>query len=136
MTVHSQANQRGFTLIELLIVMGILSGFLLMLVQLVDGGLRMFRDGETSQVLADRASRAQRVITSELSQMRGSTTARDREQVLDRLVVQMLPIGLPPAAERGATRTQVLRAAVRLPADRELQTPPARACPTCAHPWS
>ena len=121
MTVHSQANQRGFTLIELLIVMGILSGFLLMLVQLVDGGLRMFRDGETSQVLADRASRAQRVITSELSQMRGSTTARDREQVLDRLVVQMLPIGLPPAAERGATRTQVLRAAVRLPADRELQ---------------
>lgn len=119
--VPSQASQRGFTLIELLIVMGILSGFLLMLVQLVDSGLRMFRDGETSQALADRSSRAQRVITDELSQLRGSTTARDREQVLDRLVVQMLPIGLPIAAEAGASRVQVLRAAVHLLPDRELQ---------------
>ena len=57
---HVPASDRsgGFTLIELLVVMGILSGFLLMLVQLVDAGLRMFRDGETSQVLADRAGRA------------------------------------------------------------------------------
>ncbi len=115
------ARQRGFTLIELLIVMGILSGFLLMLVQLVDGGLRLFRDGETSQALADRSSRAQRVITDELNQLRGSTTARDREQVLDRLVVQMLPIGLPFAAEAGASRVQVLRAAVHLLPARELQ---------------
>ena len=121
--MNSQPHNRenGFTLIELLIVMGILSGFLLMLVQLVDGGLRMFRDGETSQMLADRASRAQRVLTNELSRLRGSTTARDREQVLDRLVVQMLPVGLPPAAEPRASRVQVLRGAVRLPPDRELQ---------------
>ena len=65
----TNTNSKGFTLIELLIVMGILSGFLLMLVQLVDTGLRMFRDGEVSQVLADRGSQAQRVITAELGQL-------------------------------------------------------------------
>lgn len=114
-------RQAGFTLIELLVVMGILTGFLLMLVQLVDGGLRTFRDGETSQILADRSSTAQRVITDELSQLRGSISTRDRERVQDRLVVQLLPIGLPVAAERGATRAQVLRAAVHLMPDRELR---------------
>ena len=86
-------RQDGFTLIELLIVMGILSGFLLMLVQLVDSGLRTFRDGETSQMLADRSSHAQRVITEELTQLRGSASTRDSERVEDRLVVQLLPIG-------------------------------------------
>ncbi|HEB54245.1 MAG TPA: type II secretion system protein [bacterium] len=120
---HVPASDRsgGFTLIELLVVMGILSGFLLMLVQLVDAGLRMFRDGETSQVLADRAGRAQRVITEQLSLLRGSSTGRDRQRVDDRLVVQMLPIGLPPAPERGATRVQVLRGAIHLDPERELE---------------
>lgn len=115
------SKQSGFTLIELLIVMGILSGFLLMLVQLVDSGLTMFRDGETSQMLADKSSQAQRVITAEFSQVRGSPTARDREQVLDRLVAQMLPIGLPAAAEPNASRIQVVRAAVHLRPERELE---------------
>lgn len=114
------SNQQGFTLIELLIVMGILSGFLMMLVQLVDSGLRTFRDGETSQMLADRSSRAQRVITEELQQLRGSTTTRDSEKVEDRLVVQLLPIGLPALPEQGASRAQILRASVRLAPDREL----------------
>tara|TARA_R110002072_G_scaffold228234_13_gene385459 strand:+ start:50169 stop:51458 length:1290 start_codon:yes stop_codon:yes gene_type:complete len=115
------ARQDGFTLIELLIVMGILSGFLLMLVQLVDSGLRTFRDGETSQMLADRSSHAQRVITEELTQLRGSASTRDSERVEDRLVVQLLPIGLPMLPERNATRSQVLRAAVHLLPDRELR---------------
>ncbi|MFT7536785.1 MAG: prepilin-type N-terminal cleavage/methylation domain-containing protein [Hyphomicrobiaceae bacterium] len=116
-----RSQQHGFTLIELLIVMGILSGFLLMLVQLVDSGLRTFRDGETSQILADRSSHAQRVITEELTQLRGSATTRDSERVEDRLVVQLLPIGLPVAPEQGASRSQILRAAVHLLPDRELR---------------
>ncbi|MBL8732218.1 MAG: hypothetical protein JNN13_07595 [Planctomycetes bacterium] len=110
----------GFTLLELTIVMGILSGFLVMLVQLVSSGLSMFGEGELGQALADRSSQAQRVITRELSTLRGSASARDRDRVDDRLVVQSLPIGLPPLPERGATRVQVLRAAVHLPPDREL----------------
>ena len=100
--------------------MGILSGFLLMLVQLVDSGLRTFRDGETSQILADRSSYAQRVITAELHQLRGSSSTRDSDSVDDRLVVQLLPIGLPMAPERDASRSQILRAAVHLSSDREL----------------
>ena len=90
-------TEDGFTLIELIVVMGILSGFLMMLVSLVDSGLTMFRDGETSQVLADRGARAQQVLRDELSTLRGSSTGRDRAEVEDRLVVQMLPIGLPYA---------------------------------------
>ena len=100
---HPRTRQLGFTLVELLVVMGILSGFLVMLVSLVDSGLTMFRDGETSQVLADRGARAQQVIRDELSRFRGSATGRDRASVEDRLVVQMLPIGLPYTPARGAT---------------------------------
>ena len=48
------SRERGFTLLELLIVMGILSAFLTMLVQLVDTGLRLFGEGELGQELADR----------------------------------------------------------------------------------
>jgi prepilin-type N-terminal cleavage/methylation domain-containing protein len=113
-------RQRGFTLLELLIAMGILSGFLVMLVQLVDSGLRLFGEGELGQELADRASRAQRVLGDELGRLRGSATGRDREFAEDRLVVQWLPIGLPARPESSATHVQVLRAAVHLPQDREL----------------
>ena len=120
--VHSQA---GFTLIELLVVMGILAGFLVMLVQLVDSGLRMFGEGELGQQFADRTSNAQRVITAELQALRGSSTGRDRDKLGDRLVVQSLPIGLPPRAEHNATRVQVLRASIHLPVDRELALLPA-----------
>lgn len=110
----------GFTLLELVVVMGILAGFLVMLVQLVDGGLRLFGDGELGQALADRSSRAERRIAAELGTLRGGSTGRDREFADDRLLVQRLPIGLPGRPERGATRVQVLRAAVRLAPDREL----------------
>jgi prepilin-type N-terminal cleavage/methylation domain-containing protein len=110
----------GFTLIELLVVMGLLSGFLLMLVQLVDSGVSMFGEGELGQALADRQSQAQRTIAAELGRLRGSPTGRDRETCDDRLVVQQLPIGLPSQPERGATLVQVLRGAVHLPVDREL----------------
>lgn len=109
----------GFTLIELLVVMGILSGFLVMLVRLVDGGLSIFGAGELGQALADRASNARQVIARELGALRGMPTARDQELVDDRLVLQSLPIGLPARPERGASRAQVLRGAVRLDPVRE-----------------
>lgn len=110
----------GFTLIELLVVMGILSGFLLMLAQLVDGGVRMFGEGELGQALADRASAAQRRISQELALLRGDGGGRDTAFVTDRLVVQQLPLGLPPRPERTVGTAQVLRGAVRLTPDREL----------------
>lgn len=117
----SSANRNGgFTLLELVIVMGILSGFLVMLVQLVGLGLDLFAEGEIGQVLADRGNRAERVINDELSLLRGSAAGRDRRRADDRLLVQLLPIGLPPAAEPDATLVQVVRAAVSLPPAREL----------------
>jgi prepilin-type N-terminal cleavage/methylation domain-containing protein len=121
MRTHDEtARPHGFTLIELLVVMGLLSGFLLMLVQLVDSGVRMFGEGELGQALADRSSRAQRAITAELAQLYGNATGRDADRCTDRLVLQQLPVGLPSQAERGATLVQLLRAAVHLPPDREL----------------
>lgn len=118
--MSTMRHSPGFTLIELLVVMGILTGFLMLLVQLVDGGLRLFGEGEAGQALADRASHVQRVLARELGALRGSPSGRDRDTVDDRLVVQWLPIGLPPAPERGATRVQVLRGAVHLEPEREL----------------
>lgn len=115
-----QGQASGFTLLELVVVMGILSGFLIMLVQLVDTGLRLFGDGELGQALADRTSRAQRVLGDELRTLRGSTTGRDRDGVEDRLLVQSLPIGLPTRSEPNATQVQVLRGAVHLSPEREL----------------
>ncbi|MBM3962880.1 MAG: prepilin-type N-terminal cleavage/methylation domain-containing protein [Planctomycetes bacterium] len=120
MNVPMRRRAAGFTLIELLVVMGILTGFLLMLAQLVDGGLRLFGEGELGQALADRASTAQRRVTAELSLLRGAGSQRDAAQVVDRLVVQELPLGLPQRPERGISKAQVLRGAVRLPPDREL----------------
>ncbi|MCR9246756.1 MAG: prepilin-type N-terminal cleavage/methylation domain-containing protein [bacterium] len=117
--LHGRAS--GFTLLELVIVMGILSAFLVMLVQLVGLGLDLFAEGETGQMLADRGNRAERRIRAELELLRGSASGRDRDRADDRLLVQLLPIGLPPEAERGATRVQVVRAAVSLPPERELQ---------------
>ena len=120
LSTPSRAYVGGFTLIELLVVMGILTGFLIMLVQLVDSGLRMFSEGELSQGLADRSSQAQRVISRELQGLRGSATGRDRDAVEDRLVVQQLPLGLPARPEAQPSRMQVLRGAVHLEPDREL----------------
>lgn len=114
------AKQSGFTLIELVVVMGILSGFLVMLVQLVGIGLRLFSEGELGQALADRSSQAQRVISEELRTLRGGVSGRDREVCDDRLLVQSLPIGFPPRPEANATQIQILRGAVHLPPDREL----------------
>ncbi|MBP8299469.1 MAG: type II secretion system protein [Planctomycetes bacterium] len=114
------AAQGGFTLIELVVVMGILSGFLVMLVQLVGIGLRLFSEGELGQALADRSSQAQRVISEELRTLRGGVSGRDRDVCDDRLLVQSLPVGLPPRPEANASQVQVLRGSVHLPPDREL----------------
>lgn len=123
---ETRAASGGFTLLELVVVMGILSGFLIMLVQLVDTGLSLFTEGEHGQAMADRATAAQRVIGDELAALRGSSNGRDATVVTDRLLVQMLPIGLPARPERNATRVQLVRAAVSLAPDRELALVEAR----------
>lgn len=114
------ASAAGFTIIELVVVMGILSGFLVMLVQLVDVGLRIFADGEVGQRFADERSKVVRRIERELGALRGGVSGRDASLAEDRLVVQWLPVGLPPVPEASPTLVQLLRAAVYLPAEREV----------------
>lgn len=116
----ARSRQGGFTLLELVVTMGILTGFLLMLTQLVGGGVTLFRDGEAAQALADRGEAARRAVARELATLRADAAGRDRAEAGDRLLVQELPIGLPARAEARATRVQMVRAAVHLAPDREL----------------
>ena len=64
----------GFTLIELLVAMGLLSAFLVMLVQLLGTSASLFDRGERGQELADRALTAQRAVTHAITQVVGPRT--------------------------------------------------------------
>ena len=108
------ANQRGFTLLELVVVMGILSGFLMLLVQFLDSGVQLFDEGETGQALADRAESARTSVERELRSLRGPGLDIENGKPNDRLLVQMLPLGLPARSTPSDPRGLVLRAAVHL----------------------
>lgn len=74
--MRSLVDQRGFTLLELVVVMGILSGFLLMLVQFLDSGVQLFSEGENGQALADRAEAARTAVDRELRAARAGARFR------------------------------------------------------------
>ena len=61
----------GFTLIELVLVMGLLSAFLLMLVQILSSGVGLFRQGESGQFEADRAGSASRTVQRLFDELAG-----------------------------------------------------------------
>src|SRR5690606_17815068 len=50
---RADRRDAGFTLLELVVAMGILTAFLVMLVQLLASGTRLVDDGERGQSLAD-----------------------------------------------------------------------------------
>ncbi|MEI6128741.1 MAG: type II secretion system protein [Planctomycetota bacterium] len=112
--MRSLVDQRGFTLLELVVVMGILSGFLLMLVQFLDSGVQLFSEGENGQALADRAEAARTAVDRELRSLRGPGLDFEDGKQSERLLAQMLPLGLPQRSEPGAPQGLVLRAAVQL----------------------
>jgi prepilin-type N-terminal cleavage/methylation domain-containing protein len=112
--MNARARHGGFTLIELLVVMGILSGFLVMLVQFVDAGVRLFDEGESGQALADRASAAQTAVERELRALRGADLGIEAAPPQSRLLAQLLPLGLPARSLPGDPRGIVLRASVEL----------------------
>ena len=107
-------RQGGFTLLELVVVMGILSGFLMLLVQFLDSGVQLFDEGETGQALADRAESARTSIDRELRSLRGPGLDIENGKPNDRLLAQMLPLGLPARSTPADPRGLVLRAAVHL----------------------
>lgn len=104
----------GFTLLELVVVLGILVGFLVMLVQFVDQGVRLFDEGEAGQQLADRAEVARVAVERELAAITADGRRIEPGVPRDRLVVQLLPIGLPAKAGIADPKGFVLRAGVTL----------------------
>jgi type II secretory pathway pseudopilin PulG len=106
--------QGGFTLMELVVVMGILTGFLMMLVQFVGQGVSLFDEGESGQALADRTDAARTVVTRELQ-----TIAADGRRIEpglpdDRLLAQRFSIGLPARPLATDSQAVLLRAGIQL----------------------
>lgn len=103
----------GFTLLEMVVAMGLLSAFLMMLVQVMSTGVGIFDAGERGQELADRAHAVERTVRGTLEDMVGPTRQPfEPEPASARLVVGWAPCGL--GTEPGAPRVQVLRSSVRL----------------------
>ena len=120
MNMHASSQPRcnraqsGFTLIELLVVLGIMTGFLAMLVQFVDSGVRLFDEGEAGQMLADRAEAARSAVERELRAITADARKLDQGVPDDRFVVQRLGLGLPSRVSANDPKTFVLRAGVAL----------------------
>jgi hypothetical protein len=118
---NTGARSAGFTLLELVIVMGILCGFLLMLVQFLDSGVQLFDEGETGQSLADRAETARFAVDRELRALRGPGVTVEPGKPGERLVSQMLPLGFPARGAPGEPRGPLFRATVGLAPELEMR---------------
>ncbi len=120
LTGSQGSKSAGFTLLELVVVMGILSGFLLMLVQILGSGVSIFQEGERGQNMADRRAVASRAVAIAIDAMIGPTLGRYESQEPDlRLRLDWAPLGLDPAAGDQTSRIQVLRASVALSENQE-----------------
>lgn len=110
------AGSPGFTLIELVLVMGLLSSFLLMLVQLLGSGVDMYGKGQRGQDLADRADLAVRAVRESLGAMVGPISRPGAENEAARpdarLIVSWEPTGF--SREPDAARSQIVRTTVAL----------------------
>jgi prepilin-type N-terminal cleavage/methylation domain-containing protein len=114
--MNRRARNPGFTLLELLVVLGILSGFMVMLVQFLDSGITLVAAGEEGQSLADRATAAQAAIELELRALRGPLHELEPGHAPEaRMLSQWLPLGLAGNAKPSDPHAQMLRAAVQLP---------------------
>ena len=110
----ASGRSTGFTMLELIVAIGLLSAFMLMLVQLLGSGVGVFQDGERGQVMADRAHAAARAVTVAIEDMIGPSRQSYEPQPPDaRLLVTWENIGLDPAGAK-LGRAQVVRASVRL----------------------
>ena len=108
-------NADGFTLMEVIVVMGILSSFMVMLVQLLGSGVEMYGRGQRGQDLADRAHLAVRATTRSLETMIGPIDRGDAAEGIRpdaRLISVWEPLGFQHEAPKA--RVQVVRATVGL----------------------
>jgi hypothetical protein len=113
-------GRAGFTLIELILVMGLLSGFLLLLVQTLSSGVELFRAGERSQALADEAAAAVRVLERNLDLLAGPERMPWQPAAGPdaRLFVDEMSLGLREGTQR-IGESQVLLATANIPLELE-----------------
>ena len=112
--------QAGFTIIEITIVMGLLSVFMVFLLQIVFTTTDVFESGQRGQELSTRALAVRRPAEEALGSMIGPTRESKTLASDARLLVQWAPIGFVDDEQSTANgRTQVLRATVRVDQQRE-----------------
>lgn len=111
-TAAATRNDGGFTLVEMLVVMGLLAGFLVMLLQLLAGGVAVFDEGEASQDLSDRTHAVEQVVLEQFTSMAGPIQLLAEGPPDARLIVQWAPLGF--RTDPTAAQVQVIRATVHL----------------------
>ncbi|MEY4673175.1 MAG: hypothetical protein RL148_959 [Planctomycetota bacterium] len=120
MNAIPRARQQGFTLLELVVVMGILAGFLAMLVQLLDMGITLVGTGESAQVMADRGDAVARTVERDLRRLRGPLPSLEPTASQPRMLLQQLPLGLPARTGAADTRAFSLRSSAWLTPEEEM----------------
>jgi prepilin-type N-terminal cleavage/methylation domain-containing protein len=109
----STRRDDGFTILELTVVMGLLSVFMMFLLQIVFMTTEIFQTGSADQETSARLIAAGRPVEEAVRDMIGPSR-EDKHQASDaRLLVQWLPIGL--AAKGASGQIQVLRSTVHVP---------------------
>jgi len=83
--------------------------------------VQLFDEGETGQSLADRAETARFAVDRELRALRGPGVTVEPGKPAERLVCQMLPLGLPAKSTPGEPRGPLFRATVGLAPELEMR---------------
>jgi len=116
----ARTPQAGFTIIEITIVMGLLSVFMVFLLQIVFTTTDVFETGQRGQELATRSLAVRRPAEEALASMIGPTRESKTLASDARLLVQWAPAGFVDEGQnRADSRAQVLRATVRVDQQRE-----------------
>jgi hypothetical protein len=126
-TTEPRTAQLGFTILELTVVMGLLSIFMMFLLQIVFTTTEVFHTGNADQETSARLIAATRPVEESLQDMIGPSREDKRQASDARLLVQWAPIGF--VGKGGIGRMQVLRSTVRVPkyVEKELLTARFRA---------
>ena len=104
--------ERGFTILELTVAMGLLSIFMMYLIQILTTTTGVFTDGMNAQEIAQRSLAATRPIEASLRTMLGPTRESKTQASDARFLVRFAPIGCVTQGAVG--ELQVLRSTVRV----------------------
>ena len=110
-------NQSGFTILELTVVMGLLSVFMMFLLQILFTSTGIFQEGQDGQDLSTRALAASRALETAVGDMTGPTRESRTSSSNTRMLCQWEPLGFIEGEAQ--TDTQVLRATVRIDKEQE-----------------